>query len=56
MVTMMTIWLFVWRRRQVIETRKFGLTPGLSPKELIQEAEVLRTITHPNIVRLQVRV
>ena len=38
---------------QAIETRRFGLTPGLSPKELVQEAEVLRTIQHPSIVRLQ---
>lgn len=38
---------------KMIETRKFGLTPGLSPNELIQEADVLRTISHPNVVRLQ---
>lgn len=37
----------------MIETRKFGLTPGLSPRELVQEAEVLRTIAHPHVVRLQ---
>jgi serine/threonine protein kinase len=37
----------------VIETRRFGLTPGLSPKELVQEAEVLRAIQHPSIVKLQ---
>lgn len=36
----------------MIETRRFSLTPGLSAKELIQEAEVLRTINHPNVVRL----
>ncbi|EWM29175.1 checkpoint kinase [Nannochloropsis gaditana] len=38
---------------KIIETRKFGLTPGLSPKELVQEAEVLRSIAHPYVVRLQ---
>lgn len=37
----------------MIETRKFGLTPGLSPRELVQEAEVLRQIAHPHVVRLQ---
>lgn len=38
---------------QVIETRKFALTPGLTPKELVQEAEMLKRVDHEYIIKLE---
>lgn len=38
---------------KVIETRKFALTPGLTPKELVQEAEMLKRVDHEYIIRLE---
>jgi serine/threonine protein kinase len=41
---------------KIIDTRKFILTPGLSPSELREEAEMMRMLDHPNIIRIKVRV
>eukprot|EP00904_Undaria_pinnatifida_P009768 jgi/Undpi1/5921/HiC_scaffold_2.g01195.m1 len=38
---------------KVIETRKFALTPGLTPKELVQEAEMLKRVDHEYIIKLE---
>lgn len=38
---------------QVIETRKFALTPGLTGKELVQEAEMLKRVDHEYIIKLE---
>lgn len=38
---------------KVIETRKFALTPGLTPKELVQEAEMLKRVNHEYIIKLE---
>ena len=38
---------------KAIEMRKFALTPGLSLEEIVQEAEMLRAITHPYVIRLE---
>mmetsp|Transcript_7562 Transcript_7562/g.9837 ORF Transcript_7562/g.9837 Transcript_7562/m.9837 type:complete len:704 (-) Transcript_7562:196-2307(-) len=38
---------------KVIETKKFRLTPGLSKEELIQEALMMKQISHPYIVNLK---
>ena len=37
----------------MIETRKFALTPGLTPKELVQEAEMLKRVDHEYIIKLE---
>eukprot|EP00752_Nemacystus_decipiens_P011211 g9962.t1 len=38
---------------KVIETRRFALTPGLTPKELVQEAEMLKRVDHEYIIKLE---
>ncbi|CAM9269823.1 unnamed protein product [Discosporangium mesarthrocarpum] len=38
---------------KVIETRRFALTPGLTPKELVQEAEMLKRADHEYIIKLE---
>lgn len=45
--------IFVAFLLQVIETRKFALTPGLTPKELVQEAEMLKRVDHEYIIKLE---
>ena len=37
---------------KIIDTKKFGLSPGLSPKELREEAEMMRGLNHPNIISI----
>jgi pSer/pThr/pTyr-binding forkhead associated (FHA) protein len=37
---------------KVIETKKFAMTPGLSPEEILKEAETLRRISHPHVIKL----
>lgn len=37
---------------KIIDTKKFAMTPGLSPKELMEEAEMMRRLDHPNIVKV----
>lgn len=38
---------------KIINTRRFSLSPGLSTKELREEAEIMRNLDHPHIVRIQ---
>jgi hypothetical protein len=38
---------------KIIDTRKFALTPGLSPRELREEADMMRGLDHPNIIRIK---
>ena len=37
---------------KIIDTKKFGLTPGLSPLELRDEAQIMKTLNHPNIIKI----
>ena len=37
---------------KVIDTKKFALSPGLSTADLREEAEMMRSLDHPNIVRI----
>eukprot|EP00953_Heterococcus_sp_UTEX-ZZ885_P021741 12110-Heterococcus_DN1.PRE.2 len=37
---------------KVVETRKFALTGGLTPEELAREADMLKTVTHPYVIKL----
>lgn len=37
---------------KIIDTKKFALTPGLSPKDLIEEANLMKILDHPNIIRV----
>lgn len=36
---------------KIIDTKKFALTPGLSPHDLREEAEMMKKLNHPNIIR-----
>ena len=36
---------------KIIDTKKFALTPGLSPHDLCEEAEMMKKLNHPNIIR-----
>ena len=36
---------------KIIDTKKFALTPGLSPHDLREEAEMMKNLNHPNIIR-----
>lgn len=38
---------------KIINTRRFSLSPGLSTKELREEAEIMRNLNHPHIIRIQ---
>ena len=38
---------------KIIDTKKFGKSPGLSVGELRQEAELMRVLYHPNIIRIE---
>lgn len=37
---------------KIIDTKKFGLAPGLSPAELREEAQIMKTLNHPNIIKI----
>jgi hypothetical protein len=37
---------------KIINTRRFSLSPGLSTKELREEAEIMRNLNHPHIIRI----
>jgi serine/threonine-protein kinase Chk2 len=37
---------------KIIDTSKFGIRPGLTSAELRQEAEILRSLDHPNIIKI----
>ena len=38
---------------KIIDTRKFTKTPGLSVQEIREEANMMKTLDHPNIIRIQ---
>lgn len=38
---------------KIINTRRFSLSPGLSTRELREEAEIMRNLNHPHIIRIQ---
>lgn len=38
---------------KIIDFKKFLLTPGLSPEEIYKEAEMLRELDHPNIIKVK---
>lgn len=38
---------------KIIDTKKFALNPGLSPSELREEAEMLRLLDHPHIIKVK---
>lgn len=42
----------VQRAVKIIDTKKFALNPGLSPSDLREEAEMMRALDHPNIIRI----
>ena len=42
----------VQRAVKIIDTKKFALSPGLSTKDLREEAEMMRGLDHPNIIRI----
>lgn len=37
---------------KIIDTKKFGLAPGLSPAELREEAQIMKTLNHPSIIKI----
>jgi serine/threonine protein kinase len=38
---------------KIIDTKKFTKTPGLSTKDLREEAEMMKRLDHPNIIRIK---
>ena len=38
---------------KIIDTKKFSLSPGLSTKDLREEAEMMKRLNHPNIIRIR---
>lgn len=38
---------------KIIDTRKFTMSPGLSSEEIREEAEMMRGLDHPNIIRIK---
>ena len=38
---------------KIIDTKKFALTPGLSPADLREEAMMMLKLDHPNIIRIK---
>jgi serine/threonine protein kinase len=38
---------------KIIDAKKFAMTPGLSPSELREEAEMMRKLDHPNIIKIK---
>jgi len=38
---------------KIIDTKKFALSPGLTPADLREEAAMMMTLDHPNIIRIK---